>query len=70
MPGGSGIDLYKQLCVVNANYSKCTIFLTGDTSNPTTLQFLEEEGLVYFSKPFDFQAMETYLKDRAATATD
>ena len=65
MPGGSGIDLYKQLCDVNPLYRRRTVFLTGDVSNPTTIKFLEKEGLMYFSKPFDFDLMERYLKETA-----
>ena len=65
MPGGNGIDLYKQLCDVNPVYRRRTVFLTGDVSNPTTIQFLEKEGLMYFSKPFDFDLMERYLKETA-----
>ena len=65
MPGGSGIDLYKHLCEVNPIYRRRTVFLTGDVSNPKTIQFLEKEGLMYFSKPFDFDLMERYLKETA-----
>ena len=61
MPGGSGIDLYKQLCASKPSYRGRVVFLTGDTSNPTTMQFLEREGLLYFSKPFDFQTMEKFF---------
>jgi len=61
MPGGSGIDLYKQLCAVNPSYRHRVVFLTGDTSNPSTIQFLEQEGLIYFSKPIDLQAMEKFF---------
>jgi PAS domain S-box-containing protein len=61
MPGGSGIDLYKQLCALKPSYRRRVLFLTGDTSNPATIQFLEQEGLPYFSKPFDFQAVEMFL---------
>jgi PAS domain S-box-containing protein len=63
MPGGSGIDFYKQLCLVAPAYSRRTIFLTGDTSNSATVEFLEREGLAYFSKPFDFQAIERHLSE-------
>jgi PAS domain S-box-containing protein len=61
MPGGNGIDLYRQLCAFRSSYRGRVLFLTGDTSNPATLQFLEEEGLPYFAKPFDFHAMEAFL---------
>ena len=61
MPGGSGIDLYRQLCGLMPSYRGRVLFLTGDTSNPSTMQFLEREGLTYFAKPLDFQAMESFL---------
>jgi len=63
---GSGIDLYHQLCGINPAYRRRTVFLTGDSSNPASVQFLENEGLTHFSKPFDFDAMRRYLKDRSA----
>ena len=61
MPGGSGIDLYRELCALKPFYRRRVLFLTGDTSSPATIQFLEKEALAYFSKPFDFQAMELFL---------
>jgi PAS domain S-box-containing protein len=61
MPGGSGIELYRELCRLKPSYRHRVLFLTGDTSNPATIQFLEQEALAYFSKPFDFQAMELFL---------
>jgi DNA-binding NtrC family response regulator len=63
MPGGSGIDLYKKLCARIPSYRRRFVFLTGDTSNPSTMQFFEKEGVVYFAKPFDFRAMETFLRE-------
>jgi two-component system NtrC family sensor kinase len=63
MPGGSGIDLYKRLCPIMPAYRRRFVFLTGDTSNPATLQFLERERLLYFPKPFDFQVLETLLRE-------
>jgi signal transduction histidine kinase/ActR/RegA family two-component response regulator len=61
MPRGSGIDLYKQLCVAKPSYRRRVVFLTGDINNPATTQFLERESLAYFAKPFDFAAMEEFL---------
>ena len=69
MPGGSGIDLYRKLCARAPLYRRRFIFLTGDTSNPSTIQFLEREGVAYFPKPFDFQAMESFLKEAESQAT-
>jgi PAS domain S-box-containing protein len=61
MPGGSGIDLYKKLRLSNSASARRMIFLTGDTSNPSTIQFLENEGLTYFSKPFDLDVLHEFL---------
>ncbi len=61
MPGGSGIDLYKQLCEINPAYRQRVFFLTGDTSNPSTIQFLERESLTYFEKPLNFQKMADFF---------
>ncbi len=69
MPGGSGIDLYRNLCSLVPTYRRRFVFLTGDTSNPSTIQFLEREGLAYFPKPFDFEAIEAFLKEAESQAT-
>jgi CheY-like chemotaxis protein len=63
MPGGSGIDLYRQLCNLNPLYRHRTVFLTGDTSNASVVQYLKNEGLTHFPKPFDFDEMNQYLKE-------
>ncbi len=64
MPGGNGIDLYRKLCAISPSYSTRVVFLTGDTSNPSTIQFLEKEGLPYFSKPFDLESMHDFFAKR------
>jgi PAS domain S-box-containing protein len=69
MPGGSGIDLYGKLCSLMPTYRRRFVFLTGDTSNPATIQFLEREGLLYFPKPFDFQVLETLIREAENQAT-
>ncbi|MBI2149503.1 MAG: response regulator [Acidobacteria bacterium] len=69
MPRGSGIDLYKKLCAIKPSYRGRIVFLTGDTSNPSTMRFFEEEGAVYFSKPLDFQAMEKFVTSAESQAT-
>jgi PAS domain S-box-containing protein len=68
MPGGSGIDFYTKLSLVKPAYKRRFIFLTGDTSNSTTLHFLEREGIAYFPKPFDMQVMETLLREAETQA--
>ena len=69
MPGGSGIDLYKRLCMMNPVFTSRVVFLTGDTSNPLTIQFLEKEGLAYFSKPFDLDSVHEFLVKRGTRPT-
>ena len=62
MPGGSGFDLFQELCSIDPSYRDRTIFLTGDTSNPATLRAFDNDGLAYFPKPIDFQAIEKVLR--------
>jgi hypothetical protein len=50
------------LVAISSKYRKRVVFVTGDTSNPSTIQFLESEGLQYFSKPVDLQLLEKRLK--------
>ncbi|HLH32945.1 MAG TPA: ATP-binding protein, partial [Terriglobia bacterium] len=69
MPGGSGIELYKRLSAAKPVYKRRFLFLTGDTSNPATVQFLEREGLPYFPKPFDFDLMQAFLNDQESHIT-
>jgi len=69
MPGGSGIDFYEKLCSIMPMYRRRFVFLTGDTSNPATIQFLEREGLLYFPKPFDFRVLEAVLREAESQAT-
>jgi DNA-binding response OmpR family regulator len=68
MPGGSCIDLYKELCKLKGSYRRRVLFLTGDTSNSSTMQFLEQEGLTYFEKPLDFEALGEFLTGVASPA--
>jgi CheY-like chemotaxis protein len=67
MPGGSGIDLYKQLCSLNPKYRERTVFLTGDISNTRTTKFFESEGVAYFSKPFDFEALDSFFQRKVSS---
>jgi DNA-binding response OmpR family regulator len=59
----SGLDLYKELCRVNPSYRQRVVFITGDTSNSDTIRFLKAEGLRYFSKPIDLQAIQALIVD-------
>jgi CheY-like chemotaxis protein len=68
MPGGSGIEFYKKISAVMPRYRRRIVFLTGDTSNPSTLQFLEREGLAYFPKPFDIRVVQALVKEAETQA--
>jgi PAS domain S-box-containing protein len=63
MPHGSGIDLYKQICQTKPGYRQRVVFLTGDTNNPATIEFLESEGLLYFPKPVDISVLRRCLSN-------
>jgi PAS domain S-box-containing protein len=53
MPGMSGMELYARAIDKHPELAGKVIFMTGDSSDSTTRAFLEQNGLKYFSKPFD-----------------
>jgi len=52
MPGMSGKELYETLLGKNPEVAKRIIFITGDTSDHATQEFLKKEHLRCVSKPF------------------
>ena len=59
MPGMGGIELYSSIKEKHPGLASKVIFITGDTSDQNTRDFLEQNNLSYISKPFD---RETLLK--------
>jgi two-component system cell cycle sensor histidine kinase/response regulator CckA len=55
MPGLDGQALYHRLKQSNAGLAKRVIFVTGDTLNTKTREFLDATGNLWLSKPFRIQ---------------
>ncbi len=52
MPGLGGAELYHELARCQPGLERRIVFVTGDTMNPTTRQFLQQTGALNVSKPF------------------
>ena len=57
MPEMSGVELYEQVALRWPGIEHRIVFVTGDTLNPVTKQFLDRTGAVSLSKPFDVDAI-------------
>jgi two-component system NtrC family sensor kinase len=54
MPGLDGPELYRALRLLHPELLSRFVFLTGDTLNPESREFVQETGAPCISKPFDF----------------
>ena len=54
MPGLDGPDLYRSLSLTHPELLSRFVFLTGDTLNPESREFVQQTGAPCLSKPFDF----------------
>jgi PAS domain S-box-containing protein len=54
MPGLDGPGLYKTLGATHPHLLSRFVFITGDTLNPESSEFVEQTGAPCISKPFDF----------------
>ena len=54
MPGLDGPGLYKALGATHPHLLSRFVFITGDTLNPESSEFVEQTGAPCISKPFDF----------------
>ena len=54
MPGLDGPDLYRALGRSHPELLSQFVFLTGDTLNPESREFVQQTGAPCLSKPFDF----------------
>ena len=57
MPGISGKELYAKIIGKWPEMAQHVIFITGDASDASTLQFFKEHNLPFITKPFDNSAM-------------
>lgn len=60
LPGMSGIELYKEIKKVDDSLARRTAFITGNIMEKETRQFLQENQVTYFVKPFE---MKQLIKD-------
>lgn len=58
MPGMSGQELYLRVKLAKPELADRIIFITGDTVNPDTREFLINVTNPVLSKPFDFRELE------------
>ena len=54
MPGLDGPELYRALRLLHPELLPRFVFLTGDTLNPESREFVEQTGAPCIGKPFDF----------------
>ena len=54
MPGLDGPGLYRALRLTHPELLSRFVFLTGDTLNPESREFVQHTGAPCLSKPFDF----------------
>ena len=57
MPGLDGPDLYRSLSLTRPELLSRFVFLTGDTLNPESRDFVRQTGAPCLGKPFDFDEM-------------
>jgi two-component system NtrC family sensor kinase len=61
MPGLNGQQVYERLQSTNPEMSRRVIFITGDTVNHKTQEFLQEQHKVCLSKPFTLVEFRTAI---------
>jgi nitrogen fixation negative regulator NifL len=71
MPGLDGPELYRALRLKHPELLSRFVFLTGDTLNPESRDFVQHTGAPCLSKPFDFddvyQVIGRVLRNRATS---
>jgi len=66
MPEIGGEELYERITKEFPNLSGRILFMTGDTSNDNTINFLKSNTRPYLLKPFTFSELETHLQKISA----
>lgn len=62
MPGMDGRQFYEVLKVQNPEYARRVIFLTGDTINRETQEFLTSTGNLHLPKPFQMSTVQDAIE--------
>ena len=63
MPGMDGRRLYDWVTETKPVLAPRFIFVTGDTNSPRTLEFLQQSGNRWLTKPFNFREVGALFKD-------
>ncbi|RMF96891.1 MAG: response regulator [Candidatus Schekmanbacteria bacterium] len=66
MPGIGGEELYNRISSEFPNLAKKILFITGDTINHKTINFLKNSSCPYILKPFTFVELEDNLHKLSA----
>jgi len=61
MPGLDGPELYRALRLLHPELLPRFVFLTGDTLNPESHEFVQQTGAPCISKPFDFDEVDRVI---------
>lgn len=61
LPGMSGIELYKYMQKAVKSLARRVVFITGDTMNKDTMDFLAKTGASYITKPFDAEQLKSEI---------
>jgi CheY-like chemotaxis protein len=67
MPGLSGIELYQWIQANQPLMARRILFTTGDTFDPETRAFLEDQRVPHLGKPFDLRKLRQGLNDLLAS---
>jgi len=67
MPGLSGIQLFHWIQGHQPRMTKRIIYTTGDTFDPETREFLDQESLPHLGKPFDLKKLKQSITDLVST---
>ena len=68
MPGMSDADLYDEVARRRPGIERRFVFITGDTMNPTTRQFLDRTGAPSLAKPFAIDEIRRLVPQYTALA--
>jgi CheY-like chemotaxis protein len=66
MPGMNGLELLEHLRAQRPELVARLVFSTGDTLAAETATLLESSGLPSLAKPFDFERLESLIREVAA----
>ena len=69
MPGMGGRELYQLLEALDKEAADKVIFITGDTANADTKQFLESTGNPVMMKPFELEELHYKVRELVAEPT-